>query len=185
MWSPESVMGVVVGKSLRVGVALSLILAATAAGACGDKLSAFSRAVKHSNGAHRAQILLLAPVGSAAAILAANPQFQRALKTGRHGLRIADSEDRLASELASKNFDLVLADGDIAAKLEEQIRAKSFSTVFVPVLNSPSKSELRDMEHRYSVVLTAHAKSGRYLDILDDAVQLHMERSQLTRTARK
>jgi hypothetical protein len=117
--------------------------------------------------------------------LAANPQFQLAVKKGRHELRVADSDDRLWSELATKNFDLVLADARIAAQLEEQIRAKSSSTVFVPVLNFPSKSELRNMEHRYSVVLTAHAKSGRYLDTLDDAVELHMERSQPMRTARK
>jgi hypothetical protein len=174
-----------VGKSLRVGVALSLILAATAAGACGDKLSAFSRAVKHSNGVHTAQILLLAPAGSAAATLAANPHFQRAVKTGRHELRIADSDDRLSSELATGNFDLVLADAGLAAKVEEQIRSKSSSAVFVPVLNSPSKAELRDMEHRYPVVLTSHANSGRYLDALDDAVELHIEHSQPARIARK
>jgi len=86
---------VVVGKSLRVAVAFSLILAATAAGACGDKLSAFSRAVNHSNRAHRAKILLLAPAGSTAAALAANPQFQLAVKKGRHEVRVADSDYRL------------------------------------------------------------------------------------------
>ena len=172
-------------KSLRVAVAFSLIFAATVAGACGDKLSAFSRAGNHSNRAHRAQILLLAPAGSTTAALAEDAQFQRAVKKGRHELRIADSDDRLSSELATGTFDLVLADAGLAAKVEEQIRAKSSSTVFVPVLNSPSKAELRDMEHRYSMVLTAHAKSGRYLDTLDDAVELHMERSQPTRTARK
>jgi len=80
---------------------------------------------------------------------------------------------------------LVLADAGFAAKVEEQIRAKSSSAVFVPILNFPSKTELGEMEHRYSVVLTAHAKSGRYLDTLDDAVELHMERSQPTRMARK
>jgi len=173
------------GKPLRAAVAFSLILAATAAGACGDKLSAFSRAVKHSNRAHRAQILLLAPAGSTAATLAADPQFQRAVQKGHHELRIADSDDRLSSELATGNIDLVLADAGFAAKVEEQIRAKSSSAVFVPILNFPSKTELGEMEHRYSVVLTAHAKSGRYLDTLDDAVELHMERSQPTRMARK
>jgi hypothetical protein len=176
---------VIVGKPLRAAIVFSLILAATAAGACGDKLSAFSRAVKHSNRAHRAQILLLAPAGSAAATLAANPQFQRAVRKGRHELRIADSYDRLSPELAAGDFDLVLADAGLAAKVEEQIRLKSSSTVFVPVLNSPSKVELRDMEHRYYVVLTSHAKSGRYLDAVDEAVELHLERSQPTRMARK
>ncbi|HKS97554.1 MAG TPA: hypothetical protein VJV74_15675, partial [Terriglobia bacterium] len=116
-----------------------MILAATAAGACGDKLSAFSRAGNHSNRAHRAQILLLAPAGSTTAALAEDAQFQRAVKKGRHELRIADSDDRLSSELATGTFDLVLADAGLAAKVEEQIRLKSSSTVFVPVLNSPSK----------------------------------------------
>jgi hypothetical protein len=176
---------VIVGKPLRAALVFSLILATTAASACGDKLSAFSRAGNHSSRVHRAQILLLAPAGSAAAALAADAQFQRAVKKGRHELRVADSDDRLSSELATENFDLVLADAGLAAKVEEQIRLKSSSALFVPVLNSPSKAELRDMEHRYSVVLTSRAKSGHYLDALDDAVELHMERNQPTRMARK
>lgn len=173
------------GKPLRAALVFSLILASTAASACGDKLSAFSRALNHGSRAHRAQILLLAPAGSTTAALAADAQFQRAVKKGRHQLRIADSDDRLSSELATGNVDLVLADADLAAKVEEQIRLKSSSTLFVPVLSSPSKAMLRDTEHRYSVVLTSRAKSSRYLDALDDAVELHMEHNQPTRMARK
>lgn len=174
------------GKSFRAGIAVSLILAATAAGACGDKLSAFSRHTNYrGNLAHSAQILLFAPAGSTAHTLAADPQFQGALKKGNHKLRVADSAAQLSSELASGNFDLVLADAGAAAKVDEQMHAQSSSAVFVPVMDSPSKSELRDIEHRYSVVLMSHARSSRYVDILDDAVELRMARSQPSRMARK
>jgi hypothetical protein len=174
-----------VGNFVRAAVVIALLFAASASFACGDKLTAFSRGANYRNGTHAAQILLFAPNGSAAASLAADAQFQAALKKGNHKLRVADSADNFASALASGTFDLVVAAPDSGPKVEEQLRSHSSSALFVPVIETPSKVELREMEHRYPVVLTSHAKAGRYLDSLDDAIEFRLQRSQPTRMARK
>ena len=173
------------GKIVSAAVGISLLLSSIALNACGDKLTAFSRGANYRNGNHSAQILLFAPSGSPAASLAADAQFQAALKKGNHKLRVADSPDKFTSELASGNFDLVIAAPDSAPKVEDQLRSHSSSALVVPVVDSPSKAELKEMEHRFPVVLTSHAKAGRYLDSLDDAIELRLQRAQPTRMARK
>jgi hypothetical protein len=161
------------------------VLSTTFANACGDKLSAFSRAAHNKDLVHSAQILLLAPARSAGAALAADPQFQSALKKGNHKLRVVDSVDQMAGELASGNFDLVLADAESLSKVEGLMRSSSSSAVLVPVMDAPSNSALRTLGRRYSAVLVPHSKSGHYLDVIDDAVEVRMQRAQPTRMARK
>jgi hypothetical protein len=174
-----------VRKFFRPVLALSLILAATAAGACGDKLSAFSRRAQYRNASQSGQILLFGLPGSRAATLAGDPEFQTAVKKSGHKLRVVDSAERLSSELASGSFDVVLADADSAAKVEDQMQSHSSSAVFVPVIDAPSKADLRAMQRHYAVVVTSHAKTGHYIDALDDAVDLHAQRKQPTKMARK
>jgi hypothetical protein len=174
-----------VGKLFRAALGFSLIWAATSAGACGDKLSAFAHGARHGYPVHPAQIVVFTPPGSTAAVFANDPQFQSAVKKGGHKVRLADSAQELTSYLASGNVDLVLADMDSMSQIEERMKPPSTSALFVPIVNAKSKADLRSMEHRYPIVLLSHAKASHYLDALDDAAELHTQRGQLVKMARK
>jgi hypothetical protein len=174
-----------VRKTLPALLVLCVLLSSALAYGCGDKLSAFTRAAHNNDLIRSARILLFAPAKSAAAVLAIDSQFQSAVKKGKHKLTVVDSADELRAQIGSGNFDLILADADAASLLEQQINSGLSLPMFVPVLDAPAKSELRAAERRYSVVLTAHSRTGQYLDTIDDAVGIRLRRSQPTRVARK
>jgi hypothetical protein len=172
-------------KRLPLGITIALLLATLPAGACGDKLLGLAHGPHYMDLSHPANILLYAPAGSNAAGLTTDEQFQSAIRKGKHKLQIADTPQKFTAALDSGSFDVVLADASAAAELSHQLSAASSLATLVPIVGSQSKTEVKALQREYMVTVSSHGKSGGYLDALDEAMQLKMERNRPMTMARK
>jgi len=165
-------------KLLPSIVILIFVLAAIPAIGCGDKLVGLSHGAHYMNLAHPGVILIYAPSGSSAATLAADEQFQTAVKKDRHIVRVASDEKQLAAELASGKFDIVLTDANKASEMDHHLQAHASPAIVVPVVETQTKAEIKALQHQYPVVVVAHSKSGKYRAAMDDAMEARMQNGQ-------
>jgi hypothetical protein len=165
-------------KLLPSIVILVFVLAAIPAIGCGDKLVGLSHGAHYMNLAHPGVILIYAPSGSSAASLAADEQFQTAIKKDRHTLHVANDEQQLAAELAAGKIDLVLTDAAKAPEMDKRLHAHSSAAIVVPVLDAQTKAEVKALQHQYGALVTVHGKIGKYRAAIDDAMEARMQNGQ-------
>ena len=165
-------------KFLPSAMIVVFVLSAIPAIGCGDKLVGLTHGAHYMNLTHPGVVLVFAPAGSAAANLAADEQFQTAIKKDRHVLRVASDDSQLAAELASGKFDIVLTDAGKASEMIHHLQAHSSPAIVVPVVENQTKAEIKALEHQYPVVVVAHSKTGKYRAAMDDAMEARMQNGE-------
>jgi hypothetical protein len=172
---------------LRLGfISAIALLAATQGLACGDKVLALGRAIKLRYVTSRSSsILVYAHAGSPAAGAMLDTKLQSALKQSSQSVKIVSSPADMEEALEHGKYDLVLTDTSDAAATEQKLQAVYSHTVVVPVLNEGTKTEASSLAKRYHVVLKTPGKSGAYLSVLDEAMEMKAKRDETKELVKK
>ena len=143
--------------------------------ACGDKYLSLGLGTHyHRSAAERrvAAVLMYANPGSELSrLLAALPVEAAMNKDGYHPV-IASSASALDAALSKRKWDVVVVDGRDTATVVQRLQKPSAPHV-VPVLTKPTKDELKQAEKTYDTVLNTPTKTRAFVDVVDDAMDLH------------
>lgn len=143
--------------------------------ACGDKYLNLGLGTHyHRSAAERraAGVLMYANPGSdLSRVLTALPVEAAMNKDGYHPV-IASSASELDAALRSRKWDVVVVDARDTAMVAQRLRKPSAPHV-VPVLTKPTKDELKQAEKTYDTVLNTPTKTRVFVDVVDDAMDLH------------
>jgi hypothetical protein len=155
---------------LLVGVGAAQRLAA-----CGDKyLNVGLGTHYHRSAAERqaAGVLVYASAGSDLARLLAALSVEAAMDKAGYRPAIASSAVELDTALHTRNWDVVVVDGRDTQAVVQRLPKTSPPHV-VPVLTRPTRNELKQAEKTYDTVLDTPKKNRAFVDVLDDAMDLH------------
>ena len=155
---------------LFVGVGAAQRLAA-----CGDKyLSVGLGTHYHRSAAERqaAAVLVYANAGSELARLLAALSVEAAMDKAGYRPAIASSAAELDTALRTRKWDVVVVDGRDTQAVVQRLQKASPPHV-VPVLTRPTKDELKQAEKTYETVLNTPTKNRVFVDVVDDAMDLH------------
>jgi len=114
-----------------------------------------------------------------------DPEWISAVSRGKHRLRVARTPEQLVQNLQLEHFDVIIADSAHAAEMRSQLSGNPTPAVFVPVIDSASRSVLRTAEKEYSVAMKGTGKSGDYLFAIGRAVDLHDRRVEAATREKK
>jgi len=171
--------------------ALLVVIAIGAAdrlSACGDKYLTLGLGTHYSRSAaerRAAAVLLYATAGSELAQLVTGLSVEAAMnKVGYHPT-IAVSPSELDTALRKQNWDVVVVDGRDTQTVVQRLQ-KTAPPHVVPVLTKPTKDELKQAERIYDTVLNTPTKTRPFVDVVDDAMDLHeMETAAATKAAKR
>ena len=143
--------------------------------ACGDKyLNVGLGTHYHRSTAERrtASILVYANTGSELSRLVATLSVESAMNKAGYRPAIATSPAELDMALRTRKWDVIVVDGRDAQTLVQRLQKPAAPHV-VPVLTRPTKDELKIAERTYDTVLNTPTKNRVFVDVVDDAVDLH------------
>jgi hypothetical protein len=160
-------------------IAILLVVVGSAAPgrlmACGDKYLNLGLGTHyHRSAAERraAAVLMYANPGSELSRVLAALSVEAAMnKDGYHPV-IASSPSDLDAALRNRKWDVVVVDGRDTATVVQRLPKPSAPHV-VPVLTRPTKDELKQAERTYDTVLNTPTKTRAFVDVVDDAMDLH------------
>lgn len=159
---------------------LSVAATVTAAGtngalACGDKyLNLGVGTHYHRSTAERraAAILVYANPGTELSRLLTALSIETAMRKAGYQPAIASSSADLDAALHTRPWDVIVVDGHDTQSVVQRLQ-KTAGPHVVPVLTRPTKDELKQAEKVYDTVLNTPSKNRSFVDILDDAMDLH------------
>lgn len=143
--------------------------------ACGDKyLNVGLGTHYHRSAAERqaAAVLVYANAGSELARLLAALSVEAAMDKAGYRPAIASSAVELDTALRTRKWDVVVVDGRDMQVVVQRLQIASPPHV-VPVLTRPTKDELKQAEKTYETVLNTPTKNRVFVDVVDDAMDLH------------
>ncbi len=143
--------------------------------ACGDKYLNLGLGTHyHRSAAERraAAVLMYANPGSELSRLLAALPVEAAMNKDGYRLVIAASASELDTALSKRKWDVVVVDGRDTATVVQRLQKPSPPHV-VPVLTKPTKDELKQAEKTYDTVLNTPTKTRAFVDVVDDAMDLH------------
>jgi DNA-binding NtrC family response regulator len=143
-----------------------VLSAAIAVSACGDKLLHLNRIHRMRAAAVSGSVVVFARPNSLLGN-AANFHLERAFKDEGLGLRLVSTDRELAELIQSGKADVVIV--DIADKDVVQRMASPTSLLVVPVVAKGDAKGEADAKH-FSAVIKSPAKSGKFVDAVDRAV---------------
>ena len=82
-------------------------------------------------------------------------------------------------------YDLIVADPQDAAGIEQQLQATSSRSVVIPVLYHSTKAEVSTLAKHYHVILKAPAKTDSYFSALDEGMEIKAKRDRVSVLAKK
>lgn len=163
----------------RAFIATLLALVAVGTGdrlaACGDKyLSLGIGTHYHRSAAERraAAVLMYANPGSELSRLLTSLSVEAAMNKDGYRPVIAASPSELDAKLQSRKWDVIVVDGRDTAAVAQRVQKPAAPHV-VPVLTRPTKDELKLAQKAYDTVLNTPTKSRSFVDVVDDAMDLH------------
>jgi hypothetical protein len=164
----------------------ALLLGGVLGRTCGDKLLVLGHGVRFTfnTASQPASILLYSPPGSPASATFGDPKFQSALRDAGHKLQVVENREELDRALKTGQYDIVLADVNDASALEEPAQAAPSKPVILPVVFNGTKAQAAAAEKRYGCVLKAPGRTGRYLGMIDKALELKAKRNGTKLAAR-
>ncbi len=149
--------------------------AADGLSACGDKYLTLGIGTHYNRSVAERQaaaVLLYANAGSEFARLLTGLPVEAAMsKVGYHPT-IAASPSELDAALRKQDWDVVVVDGRDADTVVQRVQKKTRPHV-VPVLTRPTKDELKQAEKVYDTVLNTPSKTRAFVEVVDDAMDLH------------
>jgi len=143
--------------------------------ACGDKyLSVGLGTHFHHSAAERraARVLIYANSGSELSRLLTALLVEEAMNKAGYRPAIAKSTTDLDTALRAPNWDVILVDGREMPSVVPRLQ-KPAGPHLVPVLTRPTKDELKLAEKTYDTVLNTPSKNRVFVDVVDDAMDLH------------
>jgi hypothetical protein len=159
----------------------ALLMSATLAYACGDKLLALNRGLRFQDfsSSRRASILIYSHKGLGTSDANNGGPLQSALVKAGHKLRTVGDRSGLDDALKTGHYDLVLIDVLDVPLVEESLRAAPSSPLIVPIVyegTKPAEDEL--LKKQYPFLLKASDKNGRYLTTIDRALDAKSKRDR-------
>ena len=98
---------------------------------------------------------------------------------------IASSNAELEAALRTRNWDVIAVDGRDTQSVVQRLQRAAGSRV-VPVLTRPTKDELKQAEKAYETVINTPSRNRAFVDVVDDAMDLHeMEAEAAARAAKR
>jgi hypothetical protein len=164
----------------RVWIAALLVIGPGALGAdrlaaCGDKYLSLGLGTHyHRSAAERrdAAVLMYANPGSELSRLLTTLSVEAAMNKDGYRPAIVSSAVELDTALRTRKWDVVVVDGRDTQAVVQRLQKTSPPHV-VPVLTRPTKDELKQAEKRYETVLNTPTKNRVFVDVVDDAMDLH------------
>lgn len=133
---------------------------------------------------------------SAAVLMYANPDtelsrtvtaltVEPAMKKAGYQPVLVASSAELDAALRTRKWDVIVVDGRDTPSVSQRL-PKSTGPHVVPVLSRPTKDELKLAQRTYETVITNPSKNTVFVDVVDDAMDLHeMEVEAAARAAKK
>ena len=101
------------------------------------------------------------------------------------GEETASSSADLDAALRTRKWDVIVVDGRDTQSVVQRLQ-KTAGPHVVPVLTRPTKDELKQAEKIYDTVLNTPSRNRAFVDIVDDAMDLHeMETEAAAKAAKK
>jgi hypothetical protein len=143
--------------------------------ACGDKYLTVGLGTHYNRSAaerRAAAVLMYANAGSELSRLMTGLSVEAAMNKVGYRPTIAVSPAELDAALRKQTWDVVVVDGrDIQTVVQHP--QKTGRPHVVPVLTRPAKDELKQAERMYDTVLNTPGKTRAFVDVVDDAMDLH------------
>lgn len=142
---------------------------------CGDKYLNLGLGTHyHRSAAERraAAVLMYANPGSELSRLLTALSVETAMNKDGYRPVIASSPSELDAALHNRKWDVVVVDGRDIVAVAQRLPKPSAPHV-VPVLTRPTKDELKQAEKIYDTVLNTPTKTRAFVDVVDDAMDLH------------
>ena len=156
--------------------------------ACGDKYLNLGLGTHyHRSMAERrsAAVLMYANLDTELARIVTTLTVEPAMKKAGYQPVLVASSAELDATLRTRNWDVIVVDGRDAASVIPRL-PKGTRPHVVPVLSKPTKDELKLAQRAYETVITNPSRSTVFVDVVDDAMDLHeMEVEAAARAARK
>ncbi len=157
--------------------------------ACGDKYLNLGLGTHyHRSIAERraAAILMYASPGSELSKLMVMLSVEDAMKKVGYQPAIASSAAELDTLLHARKWDVIVVDGPDTPSVAQRVTQTSGAPHLVPVLTRPTKDQLKHAEHRYDTVINTPSKNRVFVDVVDDAMDLHeIEVEAATKAAKR
>ena len=159
-----------------------LLLSATPAYTCGDKLIALNRGLRSQDffSSRRASILMYSHVGSGSSDPYDKGQLQSALIRAGHRLQTVAEWREFYDALKTGHYDLVLVDLVNVPQVEESLRTAASPPLVVPLVSEGTKAENKLLKKQYPFVLVARERTGRYLTVIDRALDAKEKKYRTT-----
>jgi hypothetical protein len=156
--------------------------------ACGDKYLTLGLGTHyHRSAAERraAAILMYANPGTELSRLLTALSIEAAMKKVGYQPAIASSSTDLDAALRTRKWDVIVVDGRDIQSVVQRLQ-KTAGPHVVPVLTRPTKDELKQAEKIYDTVLNTPSRNRAFVDIVDDAMDLHeMEAEAAAKAAKR
>ena len=156
--------------------------------ACGDKYLNLGLGTHyHRSTAERrsAAVLMYANAGTDLSRTVTSLTVEPAMKKAGYQPVLVASSAELDAALRTRKWDVIVVDGRDTASVIQRL-PKGTGPHVVPVLSKPTKDELKLAQRAYETVITNPSRSTVFVDVVDDAMDLHeMEVEAAARAARK
>jgi hypothetical protein len=157
---------------LAAALAAGTVLSGGVLVACGDKFVILGRGMKTEMGRARHPAAILVFNSPTSRLPAAEREYRLAttLKAAGHKPLVLQDRVQLDEALASRGYDVLLADFAEVPSLEQTVRRNSPDTIVIPVLYKPTGTELAEAEKQYGCLLKASNKHDDMLTVIDEVM---------------
>ena len=167
--------------AIAATVGICLLLTPPLVG-CGDKFVVLGRGVRFQRvnaSLHPASILIYMNPSSHIPEADKEFQLQSALKLAGHKTAVVEDPNGLERALKSGKYDLILADLSDAAAVKPAAQASASKPTVIPVIYSRTGAELASAEKQYSCLFKASQKSHDLLPVIDEAMRSKVRTSEV------
>jgi hypothetical protein len=156
--------------------------------ACGDKYLNLGLGTHYRRSAaerRAAGVLVYASAGSELSRLLMALSVEPAMNKVGYRPAIASSPSELDAALRARTWDVIVVDGRDTQTVVQRLQ-KAAAPHVVPVLTRPTKTELKHAEKIYDTVLDTPTRNRAFVDVVDDAMDLHeMEIATAAKAAKR
>lgn len=157
--------------------------------ACGDKYLNLGLGTRyHRSPAERraAAILVYAGPGSELSKLLTTLSVEEAMKKVGYQPAIASSTSELDALLHARKWDVIIVDGPDTPSVAQRLAKTAGAPHLVPVLTRPTKDQVKQAEKAYDTVINTPSKNRVFVEVVDDAMDLHeMETESAAKAAKR
>jgi hypothetical protein len=164
-----------------------LLLSASLAIACGDKLLVLGRGARFQvqTADYPASILFYVNPNAPGSEKVEFTHLQGIMRQAGHRFRTVRGREELAIALKTARFDIVLADFEDASRLEKMIEASPSQPLLLPWIYQETKADvqrgklsLKQAKEQYRFALSAPFKVGNFLSTIDRTMEMKSQQAK-------